>query len=377
MVVFGTRPEALKLFGVVEALRTLQVPTSTCNTGQHRDLVRQSLGQQHISPDIRLDTMMEEVSISQLVARLIDSLDVVFRTHHPTRIVVQGDTATALAGAQAAFFNGIPVAHVEAGLRTGRLDSPHPEEGNRRMITSIADLHFAPTANSAARLAEEGVPAHAIHTTGNTAIDAVRAAQARLMRKKKHFPAPDHAKFKRLIVMTCHRREAVPHLEEIASAVRAIAERPDVHIIIPLHPNPAVREPLARSLAGVDNIDLVEPLEYDCFVDLLSRAYLVLSDSGGIQEEAPSLGVPVLVLREVTERSEGIQAGNARLVGTSAKAIVDETLRILDSQQLRTSMARSQPIYGDGFASARIANIIAAAHGYDVAPLPLPPMSFT
>lgn len=373
LIVFGTRPEAIKLMPLRQALNRLGVPSRVCVTGQHRDLLHQSLASQSIDPDIALDLMHSAQSLGRLTGRMLAALDRIIAAERPERVIVQGDTATALAAAQAAFYRSIPVAHVEAGLRTGDLAAPHPEEGNRRMIGAIADMHFAPTVGAAQALHREGVAPEHIHVTGNTVVDALLAVCDRF---------PDAASLagtartvldkcgsKRLILVTCHRRESFTAAPEIAAAIRALANRPDVLIALPLHPNPSIRKPLERALRDRANVMLLEPLEFAPFVSLLSNAYFVLTDSGGVQEEAPVLGTPVLVMRDKTERPEAIAAGTTRLVGTRAQRIVAEACLLLDNPAARARMARAHSPYGDGRAAERIADIIARAHGYRAEPL--------
>lgn len=367
LAVFGTRPETIKLAPVVKALRVRGIPVRTCATAQHRELLDRALGSE-LTPDIDLNLMRPGQSLAKLTGRMIAALDHVFVRERPARVIVQGDTATALAAAQAAYFRGIPVAHVEAGLRTGDLGAPHPEEGNRRMIGAIADLHFAPTAGAAAALRREGVSARRIHITGNTVVDALHDIRARLGRDPELAGAAreviDRRAGKRLILVTCHRRESFAAAPEIAAAIRALANRPDVLIALPLHPNPAIRLPLEKALRGRANVELLEPLGFAPFVSLLAAAHFVLTDSGGVQEEAPVLGTPVLVMRDVTERPEGVAAGTARLVGTRAQRIVSEACLLLDNPAVHSRMARVHSPYGDGRAAERIADIIARAHGY-------------
>jgi UDP-N-acetylglucosamine 2-epimerase (non-hydrolysing) len=368
MVVFGTRPEAIKLMPVIEALRRRGVPTRVCVTGQHRELLDGALSAEDLLPDIDLDLMRPDQPVGKLTGRMIVALDRVFASERPDRVVVQGDTATAVAAAQAAYYRGIPVAHVEAGLRTGNLLAPCPEEGNRRMIAAIADVHFAPTPGAAQALRDESVPPDSIFLTGNTVVDALVAMQRRLTRDAT-LAGPvrsvlDERGDRRLLVVTCHRRESFGATREIAAALRAIAGRSDVLVALPLHPNPAIRRPLTHALEGTPNIRLLEPLGFAPFVALLSAAHIILTDSGGVQEEAPVLGVPVLVLRDATERSEGVAAGTARLVGTRAQRIVRETCRLLDNPAAHVRMARPHSPYGDGRAAERIADIIASAHDF-------------
>jgi UDP-N-acetylglucosamine 2-epimerase (non-hydrolysing) len=367
LVVFGTRPEAIKLSPVVDALRSRGVPTRICVTAQHRELLDRALNSEFV-PDIDLDLMRPGQSLARLSGRMLAALDRVIAAEQPERIIVQGDTATALAAAQAAYFRNVPIAHVEAGLRTGDLAAPHPEEGNRRMIGAIADLHFAPTAGAAQALRNDGIESARIHVTGNTVVDALHAVRTRL-HQEPHLAGPardvlDRCEGRRLILVTCHRRESFGVAPEIAAAIRALANRPDVLVALPLHPNPAIRRPLASALQNRTNVSLLEPLDFAPFVALLSAAHFVLTDSGGVQEEAPVLGTPVLVMRDKTERPEGVAAGTARLVGTRAQRIVAEACLLLDNPAARARMARPHSPYGDGRAAERIADVIARAHGY-------------
>jgi UDP-N-acetylglucosamine 2-epimerase (non-hydrolysing) len=367
LVVFGTRPEAIKLIPVVVALRLRGIPTRICVTAQHRELLDRALGPD-LAPDIDLNLMRRGQSLAVLTGRMIAALDRVLTAEQPERVVVQGDTATALAAAQAAYFRRIPVAHVEAGLRTGDLGAPHPEEGNRRMIGAVADMHLAPTAGAAQALRKEGVPTARIHVTGNTVVDSLLGVRARL-RQHPELVGParavlDRCGDRRLILTTCHRRESFTAASEIAGAIRLLARRNDVMIALPLHPNPGIRRPLEEALRGTANVELLEPLAFAPFVTLLSSACLVLTDSGGVQEEAPVLGTPVLVMRDATERPEGVAAGTARLVGTRAQRIISETCLLLDNPAAHAWMARAHSPYGDGRAAERIAEIIARAHGY-------------
>jgi UDP-N-acetylglucosamine 2-epimerase (non-hydrolysing) len=299
---------------------------------------------------------------------MMAALDRVLVAEQPERVIVQGDTATALAAAQAGYFRGIPVAHVEAGLRTGDLSAPHPEEGNRRMIGAVADMHFAPTTGSAQALRKEGVVTARIHVTGNTVVDALHAVRARLFHDPDLAGAArtvlDRCGDRRLILVTCHRRESFAAAPEIAGAIRLLAQRRDVLVALPLHPNPAIRRPLERALTGEANVELLAPLDFAPFVALLSAACFVLTDSGGVQEEAPVLGTPALVMRDVTERPEGVAAGTARLVGTRAQRIASEACLLLDNPAAHARMARAHSPYGDGRAAERIADVIAHAHGY-------------
>lgn len=369
LVVVGTRPEAIKLAPVIEALRARAVRTRICATAQHRGLLNQALGIHGLSPDIDLDLMRADQSPGDLTARMLAALDRVMGDEQPDCVVVQGDTVTALAGAQAAYFRKIPVAHVEAGLRTGDLFSPHPEEGARRMIGAIADSHFAPTLSAVAALKREGVNPDSIHLTGNTVVDALFAMRGRINAEPALVaniaPLLAKADTRHILLVTCHRRESFNAAPQIAEAIRTLAARTDVFIVLPLHPNPLISRPLREALSGIARIALLEPLDFAPFIALLSASRLVLTDSGGVQEEAPILGIPTLVMRETTERPEGVSTGVARLVGTSARRIVAEASLILDNPPLHTSMSRKQSLHGDGRAGLRIADLLIKTYGLE------------
>jgi len=365
MIVFGTRPEAIKMAPVAHALRELAaIETRICVTAQHRALLDRVLDGAGLTPDIDLDLMQPKQTLDDLTARLILALGAVLDVERPDRVLVHGDTLTAMVASLAAHYRKIPVGHVEAGLRSGDIYQPWPEEANRRMIACIADLHFAPTHGAAAALRAEGRAGATIHMTGNTVVDALLAMRARLRDGVASAGAigPVIAGFagRRILAVTCHRRENMAGgMARIAGALRDLAARPDVALILPLHPNPQVRMVMEAGLAGLPNVALVEPLDYPDFVALLDACHLVLTDSGGVQEEAPSLGKPVLVLRETTERPEGIAAGTARLVGTDRARIVAETAALLDDRAAYEAMARAHSPFGDGQAAGRIAGIIA------------------
>jgi UDP-N-acetylglucosamine 2-epimerase (non-hydrolysing) len=302
-------------------------------------------------------------TLAASASRILAALEPVYAEARPDIVLVQGDTTTTLYGALAAFYARIPVGHVEAGLRTGDLSQPFPEEMNRVLTGRIASLHFAPTEGARCNLIAEGVPAHAIHVTGNSGIDAVLSISDRLA--SGDLPSTEW-KFanaaKHLIVVTAHRRESFGDgFENICRALRTLAARPDVSIVYPVHRNPNVQDPVSRHLADVRNIHLIDPLDYVPFVDLMRRATILLTDSGGIQEEGPSLGKPVVVMREKTERPEAVDAGTVRLAGTDEASIVREVSRLLDNKSLRDSMSRIHNPYGDGHASERIADATLAA----------------
>jgi UDP-N-acetylglucosamine 2-epimerase (non-hydrolysing) len=363
LVVFGTRPEAIKLFPLVHALRRTDADVRVCVTGQHREMLDQVLEIARITPEHDLDLMLPNQSLDMLSARLLTELGKVMDADQPDRVIVQGDTATAMIGALTAYYRKIPVGHVEAGLRSGNIYHPWPEEVNRKVVGAIADLHFAPTDTARDALLAERVPAERIHVTGNTVIDALIETRARV----DSDPAlaatitPIAARFagKRIVAVTTHRRENFGDgLKSVAQAVRRIAERPDVAVIFPVHPNPNVRGAMAEVLGGIDNVAMIDPLDYPNFVRLLSLCHFVMTDSGGVQEEAPALAKPVLVMRETTERPEGVVAGTAKLVGNDEEVIVTEASRLLDDKAAYEAMARAHNPFGDGKSSERIARII-------------------
>ena len=368
LVVFGTRPEAIKLFPVVRALAQRPgLRVRTCVTAQHRGLLDQVMAIAGLSPDIDLDLMEPGQSLDRLTARLLTGLGEVMDREKPARVVVQGDTATAMAGALAGYYRRIPVAHVEAGLRSGDIYHPWPEEVNRRIVAPIADLHFAPTATAAAALARENVTA-GVHVTGNTVIDALHWTQGRIAAEPALAAGLDAvaARFagKRIVLVTTHRRENFGGgMESIARAIARIAERPDVAVLFPVHPNPNVGPVMDAILGERANVARMAPLDYPHFVRALGLCHLALTDSGGVQEEAPALARPVLVMRETTERPEGVAAGTARLIGADEDRIVSEVFTLLDDKAAYAAMARAHNPYGDGHAAARIAGVIADAVG--------------
>ena len=369
LVTFGTRPEAIKMFPVVAALREIgRFDVRVVVTAQHRELLDSVLALADLVPDVDLDLMEPNQSLDALSARLIARFGAVLDAWLPDRVLVHGDTLTTMMASLACYFRRIPVGHVEAGLRSGDIYSPWPEEVNRKVTGVIADLHFAPTATAAAALYAENVDKKSIHVTGNTVIDALLYAQAKIAADPALAPAiaPLKARFagKRIIAVTAHRRENFgAGMAQIAQALQMLAARKDVAIIYPLHPNPNVGGVMQPALAGLDNIALINPLDYLDFVAMMAASDIVLTDSGGIQEEAPSLGKPVLVMRDTTERPEGVAAGTAKLVGADATVIVAETSRLLDDPAAYEAMSRAHNPYGDGTASRQIANIIAGAIG--------------
>ncbi|PZQ22463.1 MAG: UDP-N-acetylglucosamine 2-epimerase (non-hydrolyzing) [Sphingopyxis macrogoltabida] len=367
MTVFGTRPEAIKMFPVVHALRAQPgLDARVCVTAQHREMLDQVLHIARIVPDIDLDVMQANQTLDALLARLVTGLGESFDREKPDRILVHGDTLTTMAATLAAYFRKIPVGHVEAGLRSGNIYHPWPEEVNRKVTGAVADLHFAPTETAAAALRAENVTADRIHVTGNTVIDALLATQARIAEEPALAAGLDPliARFggRRIVAVTSHRRENFGDgMAAIAAAIAAIAARDDTAVIFPIHPNPHVRAAMEPILGALDNVALIDPLDYPHFVRLLGACDLVLTDSGGVQEEAPSLGKPVLVMRETTERPEGIAAGTARLVGTDKARIVSEIFSLLDDKAAYSAMARAHNPFGDGTAAQKIAEIVARA----------------
>ena len=369
LVVFGTRPEAIKLFPVVAALKaTPGLDVRTCVTAQHRGLLDQVLSIAGLTPDVDLDIMEPGQSLDRLTARLLTALGEVMDREKPDRVIVQGDTATAMVGALTAYYRKIPVSHVEAGLRSGNIYQPWPEEVNRRIVAPIADQHFAPTETSADALKRENIDPATIHVTGNTVIDALYATQAKLAADPTLAAGLDDiaARFadKRIILVTTHRRENFGDgMANIARAIQQIADRPDTAILFPVHPNPNVVSVMDEMLGDRPNVARVDPLDYPHFVRALGLCHIALTDSGGVQEEAPALGKPVLVMRETTERPEGVTAGTAKLIGTDSARIVTEISTLLDDTDAYSAMARAHNPFGDGHASARIAGVIADGFG--------------
>ena len=366
LVVFGTRPEAIKLFPVVAALKAdPRFTVKVCVSAQHRGMLDQVLEIAGIVPDHDLDLMTPGQTLDALTAALLTGLGRVMDAENPARVIVQGDTATAMAGALAAYYRKIPVDHVEAGLRSGNIYHPWPEEVNRKIIGTMASLHFAPTETSAAALRRENVDPSRIHVTGNTVIDALHWVTARIAADPSLASGLTEieARFagKRIIGVTSHRRENFGGgLENIAEAIRRIAARDDVALVFPVHPNPNVRAVMEGALGGLTNVAMIEPLDYPNFARLLGLAEIMLTDSGGVQEEAPALGKPVLVMRETTERPEGVEAGTAKLVGTDADRIVAEMTTLLDDPAAYDAMARAHNPFGDGHTSQRIVDLLAA-----------------
>jgi len=357
--VFGTRPEAIKMAPVVLELgRRAGITSRVCVTGQHRQMLDEVLDLFAIVPDYDLDVMRPGQSPTAVAAEILRRLEPVLVDERPDWVLVQGDTTTAATGALAAFYSGARVAHVEAGLRSHEQRSPFPEEVNRRIAGITADVHFAPTEAARDNLLRENVPSDSIFVTGNPVIDALHYARSFASTLGPTAAIPED---RRVAVVTAHRRESFgPPLERICDAVEELAARfPDVQFVFPVHPNPAVRAVVGRELGANPSVSLIEPLGYREMVALLDRCWLVLTDSGGLQEEAPSLGKPVLVLRDVTERQEGIAAGTVRLVGTDTRRIVEETTALLSSPGEYALMSQAVNPYGDGRAAERIADALA------------------
>jgi len=359
-VVFGTRPEAIKLAPVIHELRRRPgVVVRVIATGQHRELLDQALAAFDIQPDIDLHLMQSRQSLADITSRLLPALDRVLADELPDLLLVQGDTTSAFVAALAGFYRGVTVGHVEAGLRTADPRNPFPEEINRRLTASVAALHFAPTIRAQEHLLAEGVKPESVFVTGNTIVDAMQFIQETDAFKRTPLPVAVRDG-ERLLLVTLHRRESWgPVFEGMCRALREIVERhPDVRVVFPVHLNPAVRDAVFAILGTTDRCSLLEPLGYLSFLSLVRASWFVLTDSGGVQEEAPTLGVPVLVLRDTTERPEAVEQGVARLVGTDSGAIVTAASELLDDAQLHASMARPVLVFGDGRAAVRIADCV-------------------
>jgi UDP-N-acetylglucosamine 2-epimerase (non-hydrolysing) len=366
LVAFGTRPEAIKLFPVIQALKKeADFNVTVCVTAQHREMLDQVLQVAQIKPDVDLDIMRANQSLPQMTSRILQGFDEVLADVAPDRVMVQGDTTTAMVAALSSYYRKIPVDHVEAGLRSGDIYAPWPEEVNRKVVGALASLHFAPTVRAAESLIRENVPRERIFVTGNTVIDALLQTKNKIDQYVTAHDMFDNglpiiADNRHVVLVTAHRRENFDGgMDRIAAALLSIAEDPDVLIVFPVHPNPNVLEPMKQRLGNHPRIRLLPPQEYVPFVYLLSRCHFVLTDSGGLQEEAPALGKPVLVMRDTTERPEGIDAGTALLVGTDPKRIASEAQRLLRDRQHYLRMSRAHNPFGDGQASLRIMNVLA------------------
>ena len=359
MVVFGTRPEAIKLAPVIHALRQRpEVTLRIVSTSQHRELLQQALEVFAITPDIDLSVMRPGQTLEELTVRVLPAMQQTLAVEQPDVLIVQGDTTTVFVASLAAFYQQIPVAHVEAGLRSHNNYNPFPEEINRRLTSAIAALHFAPTELARKNLLAENIPASHVFVTGNTVVDALHAiARSETFARTK---VPVDVKGKRLLLVTLHRRESFGGaLKDMCGALRTITSRhPDVHVVIPVHRNPAVKDTVLDELSSVERVSLLEPLDYVSFLRTMEASTFVLTDSGGVQEEAPVFGRPVLVLRETTERQEAIDAGVARLVGTRGDDIVRFASRLLDDPEEYAAMSKGASPFGDGHASERIADLL-------------------
>lgn len=364
LFIFGTRPEAIKMAPLILLAKTMKIfEVQVCVTGQHKEMLGQVLNFFSIEPDYNLSVMQQNQSLFDMTAAILKGLEHVFVAARPDIVLVQGDTTTAFVGALAAYYNKIPVAHIEAGLRSDNKYSPFPEELNRMLVGVLADLHFAPTSRAEENLLREGKAVSDIYMVGNTVIDALFATLNLLEAKEQNYQ--DEFKFidfsKKIILVTGHRRESFGEpFMQICLALKDLAARKDIEIIYPVHLNPNIRKPVFEILNGLTNVHLIDPLAYPSLVWLMHKSYFVLTDSGGIQEEAPSLGKPVLVMREVTERIEGIEAGTCLLVGMHKDTILKEALRLLnDEEDIYKKMSTAHNPYGDGKSSARILNVIA------------------
>lgn len=366
LTVFGTRPETIKMAPVIKQLvQNPKFDTKVCVTGQHREMLIPFLDLFDITPDVNLEAMTSNQSLTQLTATILCGLESVLSTLQPDIILVHGDTTTTLAATLAAYYQKIPVAHVEAGLRTGNIYLPWPEEANRKLTGGLAAFHFAPTALSRNNLLSEGVKPENIRITGNTVVDALFDVLAQFesnpaLLEKAGMQFPFLSVKRRMILVTGHRRESFGQgFQQICEALAAVAKRyPDVDIVYPVHLNPQVQRPVKSLLSQYSNIYLIDPVDYLPFVYLMKSAYLILTDSGGIQEEAPSLGKPVLVMRDRTERPEAVTAGTVKIVGTKVQIILDEVTQLFESEVHYQSMSQAQNPYGDGDAAIRIVRVL-------------------
>lgn len=359
--IFGTRPEAVKMAPVVHALnQSKRISHKVCVTAQHREMLDSVLKIFDIQPDFDLNIMKTAQSLEQITASILHELSVVLKQEKPDRILVHGDTATTFTASLAAFYQKIPIGHVEAGLRTQNLYSPWPEEGNRKLTSALADLHFAPTDTTRQNLLLENIAKDRIHVTGNTVIDAILWARQKIdtspdLKTRLNQSLPPLSNGKRQILITGHRRENFGGgLQQICEAIRTLAQDSSLQIIYPVHLNPQVQKPVYSLLDGLDNVHLLPPQDYLPFVELLGRTHILLTDSGGLQEEAPALGIPTLLMRETTERPEAIEAGTVKMVGTDARRLVSETRHLLENPDAWQKMADSINPYGNGDASQKI-----------------------
>jgi UDP-N-acetylglucosamine 2-epimerase len=373
--VFGTRPEAIKMAPVVHALSAdPDVDSLVCVTAQHRGMLDQVLDVFDLTPNADLDLMTHGQTLHELTGRIVVGLKDVYDTMQPDRVLVHGDTTTTMGASLAAYYAQIPVGHVEAGLRTGDIYSPWPEEVNRRITSVITDLHFAPTERARQNLLNEAVPSNSIVVTGNTVIDALLNVTERLSTCREFQEAaaaqlPESTSGETVILVTGHRRENFGDgFRNICTAIRHVADTEEVRFVYPVHLNPNVSGPVEELLGDHPRINLMAPLEYVPFIEMMRRSDIVLTDSGGVQEEAPALGKPVLIMRDTSERPEAIDAGCARIVGTSAERIIEELTRLVKSKDLRADMVIGGSPYGDGHSSERIVQAIRSAHAMSIDP---------
>ena len=356
LVVFGTRPEAIKLAPLILKLRQ-QFKVKICVTGQHREMLDQVLKIFQIKPDFDFNLMKPNQNLASLTSGVLEAVHGVLEKEHFDWVIVQGDTTTSMAAAIAAFYKKVSIAHVEAGLRTWKKLSPFPEEINRQLTSRLADLHFAPTEKNRHSLIQESISPEKIFVTGNTVIDALQWVLKNI--PEPAWDLPFHPSDKRMILVTGHRRENFGEgFQNICKAIKKLAvKNPNVEFVYPVHLNPNVQKPVKTLLANQDNIHLIEPLDYQKFIHFMNRSYFILTDSGGVQEEAPSIGKPVLVMRDTTERPEAVEAGTVTLVGTDQNEIVKNIQKLIDNEKLYQSMAFSHNPYGDGTASEKISKI--------------------
>ena len=367
--ILGTRPEAIKFAPVLRAMEADErIESLVCVTGQHKEMLQQMLNQFQITPDINLEVMRPNQTLHTLTAAISEEMSGVFDSYKPDRILVQGDTTTGFTSSLAAFYSDIPVGHIEAGLRSGNMYAPYPEEFNRRAISMIADVHFTPTPQASENLLAENVREESIHMTGNTVVDALHYISNELKNNAKHAKAMRRLfscleDNKRVILVTMHRRENLDGgIERICTALQELAQRDDVTIVFPVHLNPNVRKPVEDKLADISNIHLLKPQQYLPFIYLMNRADIIISDSGGIQEEAPSLKKPVLCTREITERPEGVDAHAVALVGTDTDKITACANILLDMPEEYAAMQQAENLYGDGHAAQRIVEALITKH---------------
>ena len=370
LFVFGTRPEAIKMSPIINYFKTIpDIRSYVCVTAQHRQMLDQVLNLFEIQPDFDLNIMQTQQDLTDVSCAVLQGLRGILKTLKPDRVLVHGDTTTTLASSLAAYYQQIPVAHIEAGLRTYDIYSPWPEEVNRKVTSCIADLHFAPTEQAKQNLIKENIPKGNIIVTGNTVIDALLSVVKKLNNDKTLNQYYEEKfsflnKNKKVILVTGHRRESFGDgFERICQALAMLAERSDVQIVYPVHLNPNVQKPVKKLLSHFNNVFLLEPLDYLPFVYLMTQSYLILTDSGGIQEEAPSLGKPVLVMRETTERPEAVAAGTVQLVGTDVKKIITAASILLDDKSYYQKMSRTHNPYGNGLACQKILMEIRQRHG--------------